>query len=236
MDTRIRQIGFFHFVKDFDTPIEALDVEIERERHHAGGDISGSLIVLPEAFNGRDYSLQVRELPPDKILWQLQLKFAAPLDVAFVVGILGGHYNSAYWVDSDGPCRRCHKTGDDNTHNYCPCEQGMDPRNPVTRGSARIGALICMDSTEDDGGRVRDRRRLLLAQLKDDGRESILCVPGRFGTAKPDPSIPGCWFVVANGKALNGSFVADASGNVVVNSEATPWENQVRLWPLPEAR
>src|SRR5580658_1465352 len=103
MDTRVKQIGFLHFVRDFDSPIPELDKAIA-SRIKADGDIGGSLVVLPEAFNGGDYNPPVREIRPDETLEQLHLEFAAPLHIAFVVGILNGHDNSAYWVDSDGPC------------------------------------------------------------------------------------------------------------------------------------
>src|ERR1700676_1787150 len=48
----LEKIGFFRFVDQFANPIAALGkaIEVERE-YHPNGDVSNSLIVLPEAFN-----------------------------------------------------------------------------------------------------------------------------------------------------------------------------------------
>lgn len=40
------KLGFFRFVGNYDKPIESLEAAIK-----AHGDVGGSLIVLPEAFN-----------------------------------------------------------------------------------------------------------------------------------------------------------------------------------------
>jgi len=47
----IKRLCFFHFVEDFERPIEALRNELDGQRDA----VDNSLIVLPEAFNIGDY-------------------------------------------------------------------------------------------------------------------------------------------------------------------------------------
>jgi hypothetical protein len=50
------KLGFFRFAADYNKPIESLENAIK-----AHGDVSGSLVVLPEAFNiGKYYRDQGR--------------------------------------------------------------------------------------------------------------------------------------------------------------------------------
>jgi hypothetical protein len=135
----IEKIGFFHFVNGFETPIDELCRAIEAERdNHPDRDIDNSLIVLPEAFNlGHDYNpSRDPELPASLIIDDLSRLAGAQLPVAFVVGILEGRCNSAYWVDSSGGYLMCRKMGDDRKDLYDPC---TDPEvlNPIDCTNAR---------------------------------------------------------------------------------------------------
>ncbi len=99
----LRNLGVFHFVSEFGDPLKALSKALEIERlKRQGGDISNSLVVLPDAFNlGRDYGPGSAELPACFILDELR-KLAQHHQIAFVAGILQGRCNTGYWVDATG--------------------------------------------------------------------------------------------------------------------------------------
>jgi len=130
----------------------------------------------------------------------------------------------------------CHKTGDDGTGTYDYCTHHLDPRNPVICSNARIGTLICVDATENDGGRVLHRRQRLLERLKDYKGNRILCVPARFRATNPGSdlsTLPECWSIVATDKAFNVSFVADPTHQIRIKP-TDPWANEVKLCPLSQ--
>jgi predicted amidohydrolase len=227
----VRRVGFFHFVRDFNTPIEALTKEIEKERDKLiNRAISESLIVLPEAFNiGRDYETGPPELSACKILDELR-KLARLNGIAFVAGILEGKCNSAYWIDATGRQLMCHKMADDLKDIYDPCTECCDEQNPIDCGNARVGTLICMDAT-DEKGDIKRRRNALLARLREADSAKIVCVPARFYRTTPGPSgaFSGCWHIVADGVYCSRSLVADTSGNIQVEANG---QNEVKTCPL----
>lgn len=243
----LERVGYFRFVDEFATPICALTKAIEAERErHPNGDISNSLIVVPEAFNiGHDYDLPASDLRPREILEKLH-ELAAPLRITFVVGILDRRRNSAYWVDANGPELMCHKMGDDLKGLYKRCLRNPDRRNPIACANARIGVLICMDAN-DNTACIRCRRNKLLAGLREGDGNKILCVPARFTNSTPNPLaflsvIPDYWYVLGGGVYLGTSFVAHAHAPQPNNPlearkvQATaPVKNEVRLWLLPQA-
>lgn len=237
------KIGYFRFVEGFEKPILALFKAIEEEQHR-WSDISNSLVVLPEAFNiGGQYPDKPlgSELPAGEILENLRRELAQPLGIAFIAGIIDGRRNSAYWVDADGQQLMCHKRGDDLTGAYDPYLQNPDPCNPISFDGGCVGALICMDAT-DDNADIQQRRNDLLTRLKAGKGRKIVCVPAQFRVNRPDPLkfrpvIPDYWYVVADGVYNATSFVARAEKSTSLLQphliEATaPKRNEVKLWPL----
>jgi predicted amidohydrolase len=238
--TIVERIGFFHFVENFGEPIPALRAAVEKERAtHPRRDISHSLIVLPEAFNfGHTYDSGEPTLPAHKILGGLR-RLAGLRGLAFVAGILKSRSNSAYWVDECGWKLMCHKVGDDRKGIYEPRIQDPDIRNPIPCGGTYVGALICIDATEDDSN-CTPRRQVFLQRLtRRDGGIKIVCIPARFHQTIPKPLslLPGvrnCWYVVANGQQSQGglgSFIADSDDNVI--REEVGDSNKVSIWRPP---
>ncbi len=230
----LERIGFFHFVSDHEKPIEALTAGIETERsNHPNGDISNSLIVLPESFNmGRGYgcSPDVPEIPASAICDGLH-SLASSCGVAFVVGILEGRCNTAYYIDASGRQLMCHKVGDDLTKIYDPCcSKFCDERNPLDCVNARIAALICMDATDPEAD-IKRRRESLLNQVRTRTSIRIVCIPARFKNTVPTEmkEFSGCWCVVANGVWRDRSFVSDAWGKTPVQANG---QNEVKILRL----
>lgn len=233
----LQRLGFFRFVDEFLRPIEELAKAIEVERkNYPEGDISTSLIVLPEAFNvGDGYVggkceppyLSNRQLAASVICERLRKELAGPLGVCFVVGVLEKapptHVpapagtpvrNSAYWVDATGAHLICHKMGNDNKCLYEPCSSNQDSHNPIECANASIATLICMDATESDPT-IQNRRSALLNTLKKSPKQPIICVPARTSVIGPDPlgflaDLPEYWYILADGKYLTSSYVCHA--------------------------
>ena len=216
----LRALGFFHFRENLEDPFGRLRLELKRKG--AGHDISGSLIVLPEAFNlGEPYYPPGYPKVPGtpgsaKIPLVLALKelreIARQWSVAFVAGLLGEQYNSAYWIDHMGmPTRTCHKIGDDRTGHYLPWIGGEDSdgRNPIECADACVAALICLDALEcpEETQPARERRENLIRCVKQCDRPfRILCVPAQMGSQCGPPEEDGMYCILANANAKK-SFV-----------------------------
>lgn len=241
----VEKIGFFHFVENFGDPIPALIDEIEKERSkHPNRDLRNSVIALPEVFNlGRPYGSGEPSDPPglpaSKILAEL-CEVAGLLGIGFVVGIgnLRGRRNSAYWVDECGPRLMCHKVGNDKTGIYEPFTRNPHIRNPIFSAGTQVGALICMDATEDVPNCSRCRQELIQGLKKSAGNNKIVCIPARFRLTNPKPlgilkGVPNSWYVVANGQWNSGfgSLIADSDDKVL--TEEVGRSNRVAVWPLP---
>lgn len=210
----LRALGFFHFREDVEDPIGSLRTELERKgaRH----DISGSLIVIPEAFNlGGPYYGSTGKPGCAKIPLVLALKelgeIARQWRIAFVVGLLGEQYNSAYWVDHRAESEwMCYKMGDDRRGHYIPWSdrEGADGCNPLEFEDACVAALVCLDAVEcpEETQAAHERRENLVRHVKQSSRPcKILCVPAQMGSQCGVPEEDGMYCILANANAK--SFV-----------------------------
>jgi hypothetical protein len=229
----LRSVGFFHFCgEDRSDPAGSLRTSlIEAAR---GEDISGSLVVTPEAFNLRNgYWSDDRQLDPS--IRTALAELCAEFKTALVTGLIeesdahGPGCSSAYLIDG----RACHllarKTGDDGSGNYRCCIEDCD--KPVLYGGVSVAAMLCMDAA--DFTERNQRQAAVLERIALHGTEErILCVPSHmmsYGSREVALAWPaGVTVVVANSSPQQPSvlrFGAKAScfrGN----------ENAVRLADL----
>ncbi len=156
--------------------------------------------------------------------------------MAFVVGVIRGTDNSAYWVDAGGPVAICHKMGDDLKRLYRPRRTCADEKNPFPCGNAQVGALICMDAWDAEPS-IQERRNCLLEKLRRWLGRKILCVPAwptvyNLDHRQIQALVPDCWVVLASGGYLSGSFIAPPSETRVADCVSV--DNQIQFLPLPE--
>ena len=183
-----KRIGFFHFVKNHHDPFGSFAKALEDKYP---GDISSSLIVLPEAFNlGKPYhhpnapttswALGGAKVPLPVALQQLQYT-ATTRKVVFVAGLVGEQFTSAYWIDHQGPALlMCHKLSEDYSGNYKPWSPSDDNRadNPIDRYGACVGSLVCLDALEEQQAHVVKSREDLIKEMRKRNQvHRILCVP-----------------------------------------------------------
>jgi predicted amidohydrolase len=245
LPANIQRIGFYHCVH-FEAPFdpvaklrEAIHERIEEEAtRDQAWDISNSLIVLPEAFNlGKYDSRSLPNQSPQDFLESLR-RVSEEHRIVFVAGALDGRHNAAYLVDSADVHLMCKKIGDDLTGIYDPCTENPDQWNPITLGSASVGALICMDATNGGSRAVRDRREHLLNRLTARDGHKLLCVPSRFNWDGPDsltclPDVDNFWYIVADGlwkRGRNDSRVIDSSLRPKIEAGE---RSEIAFWPLP---
>jgi hypothetical protein len=233
----LKALGFFHFRENVEDPIGLRRLELERIG--ATEDVSGSLIVLPEAFNlgvpyyGDTGVLGRAKIPLGGALENLQ-GIAKDRAVAFVAGLLGKQHNSAYWIGQKGHELLCHKMGDDRTGHYLPWsgKEGSDGCNPLEFENACLAALICLDAVEcpQETQAARERRENLMRHVKQCGRpHRILCVPAQMGSYCDVPEVDGIYCILANANAKK-SFVKNGC-----NIEVEPADqnrNEICLMPL----
>lgn len=182
----IQRIGFFHFGVNHAHPIEELKRSLGEAQKD--GEISNSLIVLPEGFNLSvtygDASAQESLNDPDVLLDLATI--AEGFAVVFLAGLIveesGGPkppYSSAFLIDScTEPILLCRKRNKDNAPTrYTPALESYDIENPVRYRNCSIAALICMDAFQQDAVDV-DRHSQLMTEL---GRKpvdfGVLCIP-----------------------------------------------------------
>jgi predicted amidohydrolase len=240
----LTRMGFFHFVRDYCDPFGSLARAMDEQSAKCEEpDIRGSLIVLPEAFN-----LGMPYYPPDfhktprkpggaKIPLERALEglhqIAASRAVAFVAGLIGPQFSSAYWIDNNGPPKlMCHKMGDDKTGN-CRQWEGCDDNNPVECDGTCVGALICLDAVECPGEKpaARERREKLIDKLKTcSQRYRVLCIPGCM-SRHCMPERDGVYCILANSGSQNSFVKNDQRRDVVVPADAG--QNEICLASLP---
>ncbi|MGC9970842.1 MAG: nitrilase-related carbon-nitrogen hydrolase [Bryobacteraceae bacterium] len=248
----LERIGFFHFVCDHGKPLPSLIAALSEHN-----EISGSPVVLPEAFNiGKPYrEAGCCNFDPSVLssLCGLSMKY----QVVFVAGLIvetSGKpyppYSSAYLIDGEGPRLMCHKmTKDGYDHRNCtpctancdgenfvrnctPCTANCDGEDPVQYGDACIGAVICRDVDHS-------RFDALVQRVKGfDSAWKILCVPSCMsrhyfsGNTLSDLRLKGKYVVLANSDPEGcGSFVTNTDGVKVRRAEDC--HNTIDLLPLP---
>lgn len=145
-------------------------------------DISGSLVVTPEAFNVRKgYWYPDRELDPSIriALTDLSTKFK----IALVTGLIeegdaqGPGYSSAYLIDGQASHLLTRKMENDGSENYRCCTEDFD--KPVEYGGLSIAALICMDAA--DFSQRNQQQAAVLEQMALHGtKKKLLCVPSHM--------------------------------------------------------
>jgi predicted amidohydrolase len=178
----LRKLGFFHFCgEDRSDPVGALRASlIEAAKEE---DISGSLVVTPEAFNIRNgYWSPDRQL--DSSVRTALTEVSTEFKVAFVAGLIeesdarGPGYSAASLIDGQARHLLTRKMGNDGSDNYRCCTEDCD--KPALFGGASIAALICMDADFD--GRNR-RQAMVLERMALCGTAlRILCVPAHMMT------------------------------------------------------
>jgi hypothetical protein len=198
---RITKVGFYNPQKP-DAPLKTLTTALEESRKQ----LSGSLLVLPEAFNiGTGYSCQTVIQKDPRILSELQ-GLCTDYDICIVAGLIvsgpsdqGTHpYSSAYLIDACGAGLLCHKMYSDSQGPYTPCLDGCDGHNATAYKNIAICSLICMDSYDAN---CVERHEQLVQKMADvkNIQYRIVCVPAYVeGPAKKLWSIENSYRVVAN--------------------------------------
>ncbi len=220
----VTRIGCFHFAERHDDPFSALRKAIGEH-----GDVRGSLIVLPEAFNyGKGYNEKPPEAPRCQATRAVNelTALATTLRVVFVVGLLNPPYSSSYLVSSKGGRLISHKKTDDCSQTYVPCERECDVENPVQHDDACIGVLLCNE--------IQLYARTLTARVDESKcTRKIVCIPACMDAAwfGNGPLTYDYWkrkhVVLANSNPNGcGSFITNADGERDVYREQ---QNRIML-------
>jgi predicted amidohydrolase len=230
----LRRLGFFHFCgENRSDPVGSLRsslIEAATEE-----DISGSLVVTPEAFNVRNgYWSPDRRLDP--LIRTMLSELSTEFKIALVAGLIengdahGPGYSSAYLIDGIDCHVLTRKMADDGSRNYRLCTEDCD--KPIKLGGASVAALICMDAADFSASNQR-QAAVLERMASSNAAHKILCVPAHmmsYGSREVALDWPtDVAVVVANSSPQQPSvlrFGADASF-VKAN------ENAVRLSMLP---
>ena len=220
------RIGFFHFGKHHDRPTEELRLAMDE-----AGDISDSLIVLPEAFNIRK---SYRDQAPCNIERSVrsELKsFAKMFRVAFVVGLIVRElvgskppHSAAYLIDEHHSKLMCYKAGREDmegTNYMAETPDRCDIRNPIHYRGVNVGALICLDANpyhrSDTYKQERARSDKLVNACE------IICVPahmadhfenGRLGSHLVEWANKTLVLANSNPYGIH-SFITNTSGTIV---------------------
>jgi len=187
----INKVGFFHFGKQNESPILALQGALIRRRE----SVPGSLIVLPEGFNiGKAYKTSGICNTDRSVLSRLQT-LSGEFQVAFVAGLIIDEgngvdppYNSAYLIDDSRQipmCRKMDKDGWQNggtrgENNYSHCVDDCDCNNPLEYEGLCIAALICIDANPQQIRAPKEFARLekVISDLgQSDSVWKLLCIP-----------------------------------------------------------
>lgn len=247
-----RKLGFFRFVSDYNKPVASVKTAMT-----VPGDISGSLIVLPEAFNiGKYYGEPGGDCDHSpRILDQLQT-VAGSFDVTFVAGLIveepGGPrppFSSAYLIDGAGRTLVCRKHGDDRSDispptaenvrlrlnapitnrcpNYTPFETLPDVRNPIQYRDLSIAAMICMDCNDE---RVSGSVR---EGFSKQAGPKIVCIPVCMNKDFGDEAIAGMWpqnhVILANSNPNGCRSFISKDGTIIERDNRGP-ENSIVLF------
>src|SRR5437763_1879840 len=168
MPTFIDEIGFFHFGKNTEDPIDSLKSCLLRTMADSNRkDLAHSLIALPEAFNVRNGYWNATRKTDVSIAAQL-VGISSELGPAFIVGLLEKMsaeclpFSSAYLIDGNNCVLLSRKMENDGSGIYQPCTANCD--QPLCYRGLCLAALICMDA-DFKTHRVADRHSQLLRKM-----------------------------------------------------------------------
>jgi predicted amidohydrolase len=201
MQPDFSSVGFFHFGKDHNKPIFALEAAIA-DFKSTGRILENALIVLPEAFNiGMTYyapepaTFDLSILPDlSRVSTSSQCAFVAGLIIADTPGVYPP-YNSAYLIDGSYQKRLARKRTQDDAEvsrvngrgwsaKYTACF-APEP-TPIQHRGLAIAAQICKDaqspehSVEPYDGYISRCERLAIALRSFGCQHSVLCVPAHM--------------------------------------------------------
>ena len=227
---KVDRIGFFHFVKRHDSPIDALRRELSREREALSG--GPALVVLPEAFNiGKDDNTVGMVRTDPQILEQL-VNVATDFNITMVAGLIVEEdetvlpYNSGYLVTAEGFQRLCRKQMDDGNggKHYTLSARGSDKGNGVAYDSLYMFATICRDID------LPTRREMFHAAANVLGVPSLECIPASmsaYSLASFGSSVVTEYRVLANShpKGIGSTIVAPGRKPV----SETGSENRIKV-------
>ena len=169
--------------------------------------MSGTILVLPEAFNLESYDLRsnIREYP--RMLSDLQ-QVSEDFDIVIVAGLIipspthhEKPYSSAYLIDANGAELMCHKMLQDSQGPYRPCQTGCDGHNAVKYLNVALCCLVCMDAYERHAPAQQERLRLLKEKMDKltEVEYRLMCVPAHIEENQPNFwGIPNSYRIVAN--------------------------------------
>ncbi|WP_155121226.1 hypothetical protein [Bryobacter aggregatus] len=252
----LTKVGFFHFMAGYENPIQALRHQLEAKKE----GLSGSLIVLPEAFNVGDYRGTPIPTPSStevadamKKIEELCIEF----ETVFVAGILIpqpslDRSNSAFLINGFAPpIRLTSKTSPDGLEHgvYSPCTQDCDPQNPLPYGDNDwIATLICMDARTrpiGDGRGDQTKIQCRMQKIKtvmetQPERTRILCVPSSMQYGNSQDLAAGQsydWVILAN--SCNAHENVPSTILQIQKGESLPvrtfgdkTSNAVCVWPI----
>jgi hypothetical protein len=199
-----------------------LSLATELRKH----DHSGSLLVLPEAFNiSCEYFGNDEPNTDPAILCDLQ-KLCTWFDVSVVTGLIistpqgppGVPHSGAYLIDSLGSELMCYKRCNDGSRKYAPCDTQCDFVNGISYKGLSLGALVCMDSYRRDLAAAPDaeiRHKTLKTKLSKNPVQQVICVPALTCDSTPErfsDTWANCYVVIANGCGV----AAKRTGSAVV--------------------
>jgi predicted amidohydrolase len=244
----IQRIGVFHYGKRDQasqgpgSAISQLRAELDKS-----GDLSNSLLVLPEAFNiDGPYSERADGSKPthDPSIRRHLSELSKLFKVAFVAGVMDGkqpiradalpqRYNSALLVDGSTELVLSRKSFDDGigyvAEAYC---------QSVTYRGLTITCLICADSFQHNRTNNKECLKRLQARRDQSTGVSILCIPSHLTTQVPPPRcIIDDWKKYFDAVAFSNSAPNHSSGILCdgryCEGAFSSSENWILLAPLP---
>ena len=198
---KITKIGFFHFGKDYDKPMETLRRALNKWPRQT---VSGALLVLPEGFNiCRLYSDTNGTCTPVadvvSLLKVLTKEYDISILACLILEISGKKRNCSVLIDGDDEFPICEKMVDDGSQNYVPSTEDYDRANPKPYKDVLIGCLICADSEppkpinyadpRPDIERCQSFRKAMKAT---EYAPEIVCIPSH-PTTNSTQALPICW-------------------------------------------
>lgn len=245
----ISKVGYFHFGKDHDRPVETLVRELKR----LGNEASHTLLVLPEMIDVMaDYAGgEWGKYDPD-FKTRLQ-RLCSEFNLAMIAGLRvpagageASYYNGAVLITSQGIQELHRKNGADG-EDYVSYN-GLLDTNPALLDNLTVGAVICMDVEAPFcrwGDGQGDKNLFNRFQSRDAGQQDfkIIGIPANMSHASGfnmigekelrNPVWRGHFVVLANSHADgHPSYIAKPDLQIV--STMTGETNRVVLYHLIE--